>query len=229
MAHLYRGELNRSDRWRTRLDTTTNWALTTSAAVISFAFGSTRTTHVVLLVGIWMVITFLLIESRRYRYYDIWIRRVRLMEDGFWVPLLRQEPVDPDALKELAQELERPMLQLSFTSALQTRLNRAYGSLLSVLFGTWYVKVYSFPHPVVNLDEFIERAHVGPISGWLVTGIVLLFTCIAVALFLLSFVVRAPLGELRSRPRRRRSLFESIYRPYEPSRRRRDPRETARA
>ena len=47
MAQLYRGELGRSDRWRTRLDTTTNWALTTAAAVISFGFGNASTSHVV--------------------------------------------------------------------------------------------------------------------------------------------------------------------------------------
>ena len=97
MAQLYRGELGRSDRWRTRLDTTTNWALTTTAAVISFGFGSVGSSHVTLLVGIWMVMTFLVIEARRYRYYDLWNRRVRLMEDGYWAPMLRREPVDPDA------------------------------------------------------------------------------------------------------------------------------------
>ena len=137
LAQLYRGELGRSDRWRTRLDTTSNWALTTTAAVISFGFSSTKTTHVVILVGIWMVVTFLVIEARRYRYYDLWNRRVRLLEDGFWAPMLRREPGDPDALRELALELERPQLQLSFLAAVQTRLNRAYGSLLLVLFLTW--------------------------------------------------------------------------------------------
>ena len=65
MAQLYRGELSRSDKWRTRLDTTTNWALTTTAAVISFGFANTGSPHVTFIVGIWMVITFLLIEARR--------------------------------------------------------------------------------------------------------------------------------------------------------------------
>src|SRR3954470_6256831 len=133
MAHLYRGELGRSDRWRTRLDTTTNWALTVTAATISFSFGSAQTSHVTLLVGIWMVVTFLLVEARRYRYYDLWNRRVRLIEDGYWSPLLRQEPVDPDAMKELAREMERPQIQLSWFSAISTRLNRTYGPILLVL------------------------------------------------------------------------------------------------
>src|SRR4051794_11599610 len=64
MAQIFRGELGRSDRWRTRLDTTTNWALTTTAAVISFGFSSPVASHVTLLVGIWMVTTFLMLEAR---------------------------------------------------------------------------------------------------------------------------------------------------------------------
>jgi uncharacterized membrane protein len=215
MAHLYRGELGRSDRWRTRLDTTSNWALTTTAAVISFGFGSVGTTHVVLLVGIWMVVTFLLIEARRYRYYDLWNRRVRLLEDGYWAPLLRREPVDPDALKELALEMERPQISLSFMSALQTRLNRAYGSLLLVLFLTWFVKIYSHPVVAASRDEVLERAHIGPISGWLVAGAMVLLTIAFVFLFVISRFSRLPMGELRPRPRaRRRSMWESFYRPY---------------
>lgn len=214
MAQLYRGELGRSDRWRTRLDTTTNWALTTSAAVISFGFGSKESTHVTLLAGLWLVMTFLVIEARRYRYYDLWNRRVRLLEDGYWVPLLRREPVDPDALRELAVEMERPQLQLSFASAVYTRLNRAYGSLLVVLLLSWFIKVYAHPEPVISREQFIERAHLGPISGWLVTLGMIALTLSFATLWALSFFTRAPMGELRGRPRPRRTLWEAFYRPY---------------
>lgn len=215
MAHLYRGELGRSDRWRTRLDTTSNWALTTTAAVISFSFGAIQTTHVTIVAGMWLVLSFLVIETRRYRYYDLWNRRVRLLEDGYWVPLLRHEPIDPDALHELALEMERPQLQLSFFIALQTRLNRAYGSLLTVLLVAWFVKVYSHPEPARSVGEFIFRAHIGPVSGWLVSAAMVVLSFALAALFVLSRFVRLPMGELRTRPHpRRRSLWESFYRPY---------------
>ncbi len=215
MAQLYRGELGRSDRWRTRLDTTTNWALTTTAATISFSFGATSSSHVTMLVGIWMVITFLMIEARRYRYYDLWNRRVRLIEDGYWTPLLRREPVDPDALKELALELERPLIQLSLVSALQTRLKRAYGSLVVVLFLAWFVKVYSHPLPAATFDEFAARAHVGPLAGWAVSTVMLLLTLAFLAMFLFSLFARSPMGELQPRPRaRKRSMWDTFYRPY---------------
>lgn len=215
MAQLFRGELSRSDTWRTRLDNTTNWALTTTAAVISFGFANPASSHVTFLVGLWMVVSFLLIEARRYRYYDLWNRRVRLLEDGWWAPLLRREPVDPDALRELALEMSRPQIQLSLFSAISTRLNRAYGPLLIVLLLSWFVKIYSFPRSPEDLGEFTGRAHIGPVPGGIVVTVVLLLILTATYLFVSSFFIRAPLGELRMRPRgRRAALWESFYRPY---------------
>jgi len=43
MSHFYRGEVQRSNVWRTRLDTTTYWAVFTSAATLSFSFSSATT------------------------------------------------------------------------------------------------------------------------------------------------------------------------------------------
>jgi uncharacterized membrane protein len=214
MAQLFRGELNRSDTWRSRLDTTTNWSLTTTAAVISFGFTKSAS-HVVFLVGIWMVLSFLLIEARRYRYYDLWIRRVRLLENGYWVPLLRREPVDPDAIRELVSLVERPQIQLSLFSAISTRLNRAYGPILLVLTLTWFVKVYSHPEAPRDFGEFARRASVGPVSGQVVMVFLLLLVLVFTYLFAASFFTRAPMGELRPLARgRRAALWESFYRPY---------------
>jgi len=216
MAQLYRGELGRSDRWRMRLDTTTNWALTTTAGVISYSFSAAGTSHVTLLVGIWMVATFLGLEARRYRYYDLWNRRLRLLEHGFWGPLLRHEPEDPDAMRELANELERPVLRLSMRAALSTRMNRAYGPILLVLLAAWFIKIWAHPSTAGSLEELAIRAHVGFIPGWLVLAVVGTGSLLAVALFAGSFVGRAPLGELRPVPRsRRRALWEAFVRPYE--------------
>ncbi|HEX8822540.1 MAG TPA: DUF2270 domain-containing protein [Archangium sp.] len=214
MAQLFRGELSRSDTWRSRLDNSTNWSMTTTAAVVSFGF-SAAASSVVFLVGIGMVLSFLFIEARRYRYYDLWMRRVRLLEDGYWVPMLRREPVDPDALRELASIMERPQIQLSLFSALSTRLNRAYGPILLVLTLSWFVKVYSHPRAPESFKEFVERAHIGPIHGAAVMAFVFLLVLLFAYLFVASFFTKAPLGELRTRPRgRRAALWESFYRPY---------------
>ncbi|PTL84153.1 DUF2270 domain-containing protein [Vitiosangium sp. GDMCC 1.1324] len=214
MAQLFRGELSRSDTWRSRLDNTTNWSLTTTAAVVSFGF-SAAASPVVFLVGIWMVLSFLLIEARRYRYYDLWIRRVRLLENGYWVPMLRREPVDPDAMRELTSLIERPQIQLSLFSAISTRLNRAYGPILLVLTLTWFVKVYSHPAAPQSISEFMERAAVGPVPGEVVLAFLFVLDLVLAYLFAASYFTRAPMGELRSLPRgRRAALWESFYRPY---------------
>src|SRR5581483_3187748 len=40
MVHFYRGEIQRANTWRNRLDTTRNWAIVTTAGVISFALAA---------------------------------------------------------------------------------------------------------------------------------------------------------------------------------------------
>ena len=42
MSHFYRGEMGRIMVWRQRLDITTNWAITSSTAIITIAFFSDR-------------------------------------------------------------------------------------------------------------------------------------------------------------------------------------------
>jgi len=67
MVHMYRAEVARASVWRQRLDSTTNWAVLTTAAALSFAFGSEQTSHIVILLSTMLVTLFLFIEARRYR------------------------------------------------------------------------------------------------------------------------------------------------------------------
>ncbi len=214
MVQLLRGELSRSDTWRTRLDTTTNWALGTAAAVVSFAFSTTTASHVVLLVGFWLVFSFLMIEARRYRYFDIWHRRVRLLESGYWAALLRREPPDPDAMRELAAELARPQLRLSLFSAVATRMNRAYGPIMLLILCAWYVKLTGHPSPVRNWDEFFYRAHIGPVSGEVVVALVAVSSAVFLLTFVTAMVTRPPIGELRPGPGSRGRSLTAMFRPY---------------
>src|SRR6059058_5699130 len=45
MVHFYRGEVQRSNVWRGRLDATTNWAVITAGATLSFVFSSADNPH----------------------------------------------------------------------------------------------------------------------------------------------------------------------------------------
>jgi uncharacterized membrane protein len=68
LAHLYRGEVYRSTAWRTRLDSTTNWAVVTTGIALSATFSSAEASPLpMVLVGL-IVSVFLLFEARRYRF-----------------------------------------------------------------------------------------------------------------------------------------------------------------
>ena len=63
LAHLYRGEVYRSTAWRTRLDSTTNWAVVTTGIALSATFSSAEASPLpMVLVGL-IVSVFLLFET----------------------------------------------------------------------------------------------------------------------------------------------------------------------
>jgi uncharacterized membrane protein len=212
LAHLYRGEMARADAWRARLDTTTNWALTTTAACVSFGLGSTGANHAVFLVGIYLVINFLVIESRRYRTWDAFMRRIRLLELGLYTPLLRNEPIEPQRLRELASLLEGPRVLISFWEAIGQRAKRAYAAYLGVLLVAWVVKLLFGIHPGMGIGSVIAKMHVGIIPGTFVLALVLV-TYLGLALMMIrNLLAGPPATELLAGPRRR-SLREAFERP----------------
>ena len=72
MAHLHRGELSEATAWRSRIDTTTNWAVVLSATALSFVFADPGSERHVLIPIITLFCTFFLVmEARRYRFFDI--------------------------------------------------------------------------------------------------------------------------------------------------------------
>jgi uncharacterized membrane protein len=115
LAHLYRGEMYRSKIWRTRLDATTNWAVATTGIALSVAFSSVGNSPLPLVLVALMSLVFLSIEARRYRYFDIWRTRVRLLETGMYGPILRGEGVRIDSGWNL--ELAKTMRNSGFISA----------------------------------------------------------------------------------------------------------------
>jgi uncharacterized membrane protein len=96
LAHLYRGEMYRSKVWRTRLDATTNWAVVTTGIALSVTFASPGASVLPIVLVSLLVAVFLILEGRRYRYFDIWRTRVRVVETNFFGPMLRGESVRVD-------------------------------------------------------------------------------------------------------------------------------------
>ena len=82
LAHLYRGEVYRSTVWRTRLDSSTNWAVVTTGIALSATYSSAEASPLpMVLVGL-LVSVFLLFEARRYRYFNVWRARA-VARNGF--------------------------------------------------------------------------------------------------------------------------------------------------
>ena len=93
LAHLYRGEVYRSTVWRTRLDSSTNWAVVTTGIALSATYSSAQASPLpMVLVGL-LVSVFLLFEARRYRYFTVWRARARLLETDFFAPMISGEGV----------------------------------------------------------------------------------------------------------------------------------------
>ena len=97
LAHLYRGEVYRSTVWRTRLDSSTNWAVVTTGIALSATYSNAEASPLpMVLVGL-LVTVFLLFEARRYRYFNVWRARARLLETDFYAPMIRGEDPSPNA------------------------------------------------------------------------------------------------------------------------------------
>lgn len=199
LVHLYRAEASKAEASRRRLDTTTNWAVVTTAAAITFALGAADAQrHVVILLTSVLVTFFLVIEARRYRFYDIWQTRVRLLECDFFAPMLWAEGEHHhlDWRQWLAEDLRRPQYHISFPEALGWRLRRTYVWIYATLVITWAVKISIHPQTVGSVREFAARAALGPIPGWLVIAAGLVFHGALIGVALTTRSMRHASGEV---------------------------------
>lgn len=177
LAHLYRGEVYRSTLWRTRLDQTTNWAVVTTGLALSLTFAGPEASPLpLILVGL-LVIVFLLFEARRYRYFNVWRARCRLMETDMYGPMLRGHGVNMNGKWNtlLAQDYVRPRFHISYARAIGRRLRKNYAYILTVQAVAYYGKLAIHPTDISSLDEFFGRAAIGPVPGEVVVLAGILF------------------------------------------------------
>ncbi len=180
MVHFYRGEITRSNTWRTRLDATTNWAVITAGATLSFVFSSADNPHFAIPINSILVAIFLFMEARRYRYYEVWANRVRVLETGYIAPMLSYRSIPPD--KEWADHISSDLISPKFTisewEAVGRRLRSNYIWIFVLLALSWTLKVYLHPYPTPSFDVFVDRAGVGLAPGWLVIIVGVIFNAV---------------------------------------------------
>ena len=186
MVHFYRGEVQRSNTWRNRLDTTTNWAVITTGATLSFVFSSATNPAFVIPINSLLVAIFLFMEARRYRYYEVWASRVRVIETGYFAPMFSPRSIakDQEWAEHIAADLMSPHFTITVWEAVGRRLRSNYIWIFLLLALSYNLKLYLHPFPATNVDVFVGRAEIGAIPGWLILSIGFLFNTT-----LLSFAV----------------------------------------
>lgn len=201
MAHFYRGEIQRSNIWRTRLDNTTYWAVLTVGGALSFAFSSPNNPHFLIPIISILVAIFLVMEARRYRYYEIWASRVRVIETGYLAQMLAADsiPRDQEWASHLAADLLTPHFTISVWEAVGRRLRRNYIWLFALLALSWNLKVYLHPVPAANFDEFLVRATVGLVPGWIVFIVGFVFNATLFIFAMSTIRLREATGEVLPR------------------------------
>jgi uncharacterized membrane protein len=228
MIHFYRGEIARANVWRQRLDATFNWAVLTTGTTLSFAYGNVAAPHVVILINSLLIAVFLFIEARRYRYYEVWSSRVRIIETDYLAPMLSPKVravTHRDAWSEhLAEDLLRPHFTVGLWEAVGRRLRRNYIWVFLLLALSWMIKIAIHPSPVASLDEFVRRAALGSLSGWIVLSIVAIYNGLVFAIAFVTASFHDASSEVSTHG------FERSQPPRAPNGRRRgnaDPETTA--
>ncbi len=177
LSHLWRGEVYRSTVWRVRFDTTTNWAVVTTGIAFSASFSAANASPLPLaLVGL-LVVFFLLIEARRYRYFNIWRLRARALEMNFFAPMLRGDAMltDADWMQRIAQDYCDPRHRISYASAVGRRVRRNYGWIFAIQALAYYGKLAIHPTAMTSMADLWQRAAIGPVPGEFVVAAGVLF------------------------------------------------------
>ena len=182
MQHFYRGELGRATAWRARIDRTTNWAVGLVATLITWSFTSPENPHYIILGGLVVVSVFLGVEARRYRIYDIWRSRVRLVEENVFANAADPQGVAQVEWRELlADDLRRPRLKVPFFEAVSRRLKRVYLPLMTIIVASWFLRVSLFAPERLPLRE---AAAIANVPGTVVVAAVSLFYLLMVGVAL---------------------------------------------
>lgn len=180
LSHFYRGELGRIMVWRQRLDITTTWAITSTTTIITVAFSFRDIPHIIFFFNLVIVWMMLWIEARRYRFYDAFRGRVRMIESHFMVAMVSRNPalLAGDWQKLVCEDLILPSFKISRLEALGRRMKRNYVFIIAFILVAWMTKLFMHANPPIHSwPAFYASLGVGELPGWLV-GAVLALTII---------------------------------------------------
>jgi uncharacterized membrane protein len=184
IAHYYRAEMARMSGWRDRIGRTTNWAITIVGAMLSVSLSTQTAHHGVLLFAMVLVLLFLVIESRRYRFFDVYRARVRRLERQYFARVFSTDAgSDVEWMRSLSDDLKKPTFLMGYGLALSRRLSRNYIWMFLILLVAWLLKI-STPrlmpdgtpgHFAHSFSEWTSGAAIGPVPGWTIVAAVAAF------------------------------------------------------
>lgn len=209
VIHFYRGELGRMTSWRNRIDQTSHWALAAVGAMLSVSLSSPSSHHGVLIFAMVLVYLMLHIEARRYRFFDVYRTRVRIIERKYLAEVLAppgRTISDPRASEEwfaeLSETLRNPKFTISMNEAMARRLSRNYIWIFLIILAAWVLKTSSemlqFQGNARQLFYYTPgtlatNARIGIFSGWLVVAGIVAFYA---RMFYIMLKYNKPRGEL---------------------------------
>src|SRR5437762_7717640 len=197
MSHFYRGELGRIMVWRQRLDITTNWAITSSTAIITVAFANRQVPHIIFVFNLAIVWVMLWIESRRYRFYDAFRALVSTLEAHFLVPMVMEnrQMLQGEWKKLVCEDLILPSFKISKLEAVGRRLKRNYVFIFVLIMVAWITKIFLHAdHAMDNMPGFYRALRVGHIPSWLVAFVFV--ATFASVIGITIYVVKKTSGEI---------------------------------
>ncbi|MCA1644805.1 MAG: DUF2270 domain-containing protein [Chloroflexi bacterium] len=172
LVHLYRAEVSRMTSYRQRLDTTTNWSITSSALVTTFSLGNPTIPHAAFLFLMFVNVFFLVVEARRFRVYEATRYRVLLLERYFYPEVLGDGSARdwrPALLESLRTPYSYP--PVGMLGALGWRLRRNYLWIYAAVLLTWLAKLEIVGG---NPADLIGEASIGRVPGVVVWVLVAL-------------------------------------------------------
>jgi len=172
LYHYYRAEVYRETNWRGRLDVTTNWAIVTTAGILSLVFSTENISHIMIIVNYVLVIFLLFIEARRFRYYSLLKKRTRLIEEHIFAPMFSGDvssgQSDEQWMKTLSEYLIKPIIPISRWESIAWRLRRNYMFILPFLFCAWIVKLSMHSVNETSIVNVIQQGYIWHIPGEIV-------------------------------------------------------------
>ena len=188
MVHLYRGEIQRMTVWRQRLDTTTHWAILLSAGLTTFALGSARMPHYIMLLGLAFNALFMVVEGRRYQHLHHSKWRLNLLEHNYFAARLGLDrPVESTWRAQLGRDLQQPHFTIRHLLGIRLRLRRNYLILFYFVTAIWLTKVFIHPAGPTSATELYQRLAVGDLfPPWFVVATAATFTITITAFAVLT-------------------------------------------